>query len=231
MYKNGIVYIAFNMNKKADHSKEVIHSVKSIKKIHPKLNVTLFTDEKSEISEKYFDNIKILPINDTREKQNLLFEHTPYTNTLYLDSDTELINPITESFLLMERFDIAACIDHCRIDMNRVRLWDQYGMIPDGFSEFAGGVIMFRKTKTVEKFFKLWQKNYKRWCEVSGKVNDQPSFRVSLWECEDLKLHTLPPEFNIRTQEKRDKFTDRIKPRIYHWHDMSSNIKRNPQRI
>lgn len=228
--KNGIIYIATKKHKEANHIKEVLHSAESVKKIHSNLNITLLTNDKN-IKSKFFDNIKILPIKTTREKQNLLYKYTPYQNTLYLDTDTEVVNSITQVFSLMNRFDIASVIDHSRVNPERNKLWKQYSNTSNSFPEFAGGVILFRKSLEVEKFFKVWKDNYSKWYKISGKINDQPSFRVSMWECKDLKVYVLPPEFNIRTQEKRDKFNDRIIPKIFHWHDMFNKPKRTPQKI
>ncbi len=223
----GIVYIAFKKHRGADHIKEVIYSAKSVKKIHEDLNITLFTDVRN-INESCFDNIKIISISSIREKQNYLYD-SPYDYTLYLDSDIKVVNPIEDIFGLLDRFDIAACFDHARKDLKKAKVYDDYANIPRAFSEFAGGVILFRKTEEVKKFFRLWKLNYEIWKKCSGKLNDQPSFRVSLWQCENLKVFTLPPEYNLRTQQKRDKFE--IKPRILHWHDMYRNIKGTPQRF
>lgn len=223
---NGIIYIAFRKNKKTDSIKEVIHSAKSVKKIHKDLNITLFTDIK-DFKNECFDNIKLIPINSTREKQNHLFD-SPYDYTLYLDSDTKIVNPIEDMFGILDRFDIAACFDHARKDPNKAKVYKDYAEIPRAFSEFAGGVILFKKSLVVENFFKVWRVNYGIWKKASGRLNDQPSFRVSLWQCSDLKIFTLPPEYNLRTQEKRDKFE--IKSIILHWHKMY-NVKGTPQRF
>jgi len=215
--KNGIVYIAFsNISKKVSDNdyyiKEAIFSAKSIKKIHPDLSITLFSDKN--LNERCFDHVEIVPINSIRVKQNFLWD-SPYNNTLYLDSDTGIVGPIDELFGLMDRFDMAATFDMMRKDQKKAKIYPDYAVIPDGFSEFAGGVILFKKSDEVRDFFGVWRKNYKIWCDLSGKKNDQPSFRVSLWQCADLKLYVLPPEYNIRTKKY-----DNIVPRIYHHHEM-----------
>ena len=190
--------------------------------------MTLFTDEgsKARVGD-VFDDVRIVPVDGTRIKQGLLWD-SPYYGTLYLDSDTRIVNPIDDLFSLLGRFDIAAAIDPARKVAETASIYDEYKDIPEAFPEFAGGVILFRKSAAVERFFNIWDENYKRWCQLSGRVNDQPAFRVALWQCDNLRLYTLPPEYNLRTQEKRDKF--RIRPRIFHWHDMHDlGLKRNPQ--
>lgn len=230
MIRDGVLYIAFKKNPKAGRIREVTHSAKSVKRIHPNLHTTLFTNiDINKYVYSCFDNIIKISIDSERVKQKYLI-NSPYQNTLYLDSDTEVVGPIN-IFRLMDRFDIAAVQDHARVIKERNKIWDQYAAVPDGFPEYAGGVILFRKSPTIEKFFSIWRKNYNIWVQKSGKINDQPSFRVSMWECQDLKVHTLPQEFNIRTQEKRDKLKN-IVHRIYHWHNMyDKSLKRTPQKF
>ncbi len=210
--KNGIVYITFVGNKKADRIKELHYSVESVKKRHPNLSITLLTDKNPKI--KGIDSVKIIPINSERVKQDYLYD-SPYYNTLYLDCDTEIVGPIDEIFGLMGRFDISATHDLIRKDNKKSSVYPDYAKIPDGFPEYGGGVMLFRKVPVVENFFKVWRKNYNVWYRFTKEVRDQPSFRVSLWQCSDLHVHTLPPEFNIRTKNYNN-----IVPRINHQHNL-----------
>jgi len=215
--QNGIVYITFVKNKKAESLKELRHSVESVKKVHPQLPVTLFTDADPRISS--IDNVQIVDVIGERIKQIYLYDSS-YENTLYMDCDTRVVGSIIELFDLMPRFDIAASIDHMRKFKDTAKTWDRYDAVPDGFSEFAGGIILFRKAPVVSKFFDLWKTRYKEWCKVSGRFNDQPSFRVSMYESPDLKVHTLPPEYNLRSKKYHN-----ITPRIYHNHSLWKNNK------
>lgn len=214
----GVLYIAFSNRTKHKHEddyyiKEAIFSANSIKKIHPNLSITLFTDK--HINNNCFDRVVVTgAIDDIRVKQEFLWS-SPYDKTLYLDSDTGIIGPIDEMFNILDRFDIAATHDIMRKDSKKAKVYPDYANIPDGFSEFAGGVILYRKSEQIQKFLEIWRKNYKIWCKLSGKKNDQPSFRVSLWQCENLQIYTLPPEYNIRTKKYHN-----IKDRIYHHHGM-----------
>ena len=222
--KNGIVYIAFIKihKKKVERMRELQVSVSSVKKMHPKLHITLFTDNDPKI--KGIDNVEIVRIDSIRMKHKLLY-NSPYQNTLYLDCDTKIVGPILESFRLMERFDIAAVQDHMRKDERKSKQYPDYAKIPDGFSEFGGGVMMFRKSPETENFFKVWQKNFDKWYKLTNEVRDQPCLRVSMWECSDLKLYVLPPEFNIRFKNYHN-----ITPRILHEHNIWRR-KHGPGRI
>jgi len=212
--KNGILYIAFGDK----YLKELDYSIQSVKKLHPNLPITLFTDKP--YCSDYIDNVELKDMKNTRIKQEYLWQ-SPYENTLYMDSDTGVVGNILESFGLMKRFDIAATHDLIRKDNRKSKKYSDYASIPDGFPEYAGGVILFRKSPAVENFFRQWRKNFRIWYELTGEIRDQPSFRVSLWQCSDLHVCTLPPEFNIRSKKYYN-----ITPRIYHWHNMSNkNLK------
>jgi len=218
--KNGIVYIAFsNRNKRIQqlgedyYLKEVAYSMKTVKCVHPNLDITLFTDDIGFNSE-YCDNVQIISPKSERVKQ-LYLQLSPYDNTLYLDSDTGVVDNIIDIFSLMERFDIAATFDHMRKKKEVSKIWKEYRDIPDSFSEFAGGVILFKKSTVIDNFFDIWRKKYKEWCSVSGKINDQPSFRVALYLTCNLHIYTLPPEYNIRSKKKHN-----IIPHIYHNHSL-----------
>ncbi len=206
--KQGILYIVHGDR----YIKEAAYSVKTVKATHPDMHVTLFTDKDPGIY--YFDDVKIINVTGPRMKIEHMY-NSPYDNTLFLDSDTGIIGSLSGVFDLMTRFDIAAALDHMRKDEKKARVYKDYADIPGSFSEFNSGVVLFKKSSATKHFFEIWQKNYKVWTESSGRINDQPSFRVSLWQCQDLKIHTLPPEFNIRTKKY-----DNIVPRINHWHSM-----------
>lgn len=210
--KSGIIYITFVKNKKSNSIKELVCSVESVKKLHPELPITLFTDKDPNI--KWIDDVKIITIDSERVKQKYLYD-SPYDNTLYLDCDTVIEAPIEESFRLMERFDMAATHDIMRKDPKKAARWSKYAAVPDGFSEFGGGVVMFRKSPAVENFFGIWHKNFNEWCASTGLIKDQPSFMVSVWQCQDLKFYILPPEFNTRTKKYNN-----IKTRILHEHNL-----------
>jgi len=212
--KNGIVYITFIKAKikKVDRIRELKFSVNSVRKLHPNIHITLFTDEDPKV--KGIDNVKIISVDSTRIKHKYLYE-SPYDNTLYLDCDTAILGPIEEPFNIMDRFDLAATHDLIRKDERKSVKYPDYANIPDGFSELGGGVILFRKSPEVENFFKVWNKNFNKWFKLTGEVRDQPSFRVSIWECSELKFYVLPPEFNIRTKKYNN-----IVPRIKHVHSI-----------
>ncbi len=216
---NGIVYITFrNINDRIKsfgddyYFRELEISAKSIKHFHPDLPITLFTDKDPKIKE--IDEIIFVKIANMRMKHLLLY-NSPYDNTLYLDADTKIINPIERDFDLLHKFDIALTHDQIRKDPNKSNKYPDYKRIPYAFPEFGGGVIFFRKCSEVKNFFDVWNKNFKKWVMLTKEIRDQPSLRVSLWESHNLRFYVLPPEFNIRSKTKNN-----IIKKIIHKHEM-----------
>lgn len=213
--KVGILYIALdNGGDRGDRFlKEATYSACSIKKAWASVKIALFTNV--QISDPVFDIVKRVPSDlSGRVKQDLLMD-SPFERTLYLDSDTEIKGPIEPLFDLLDRFDIAATHDLIRKDSNKAKVYPAYAQITEAFPELGGGVLLFKKTEAVNLFFAEWQRNYRTWVALSGRRNDQPSLRVSAWQCSDLKLFILPPEYNIRTKKYTNAF-----PRILHEHDL-----------
>lgn len=214
----GVVYIVFtntkNKNLASNHYfKELEVSVNSLKSIHMKLPVTLLTDEDVKIDG--IDNVIKIEPTSMRMKHTLLFPLSPYRRTLYLDSDTKIVGPIDEIFDLLDNFDLAATQDLIRKDERKSKKYRHYAEIPDGFPEYGGGVLLFESNMNTSDFFERWMKNFEIWYNLTGEMRDQPSLRVSIWECisRGLKFHTLPPEFNVRTKKY-----DNIINRIMHCH-------------
>jgi len=210
MIKNGIVYIVFGTKS----TSEFHASIKTLKTTHPNIHITLFTDN---IKSEYADDRIIIKPKGVRIKQYHL-EKSPYKNTLYLDATSGIVGPIDELFALTERFDIACVHDLIRKHHVKSAKYPDYAAIPDPFPEYSGGIILFRKSDAVKQFFQAWRDNFEKWVKLTGEFKkDQPSLRVSLWQCKDLKIHTLPPEYSLR-----DKKYHNITPRIFHIHNLAN---------
>ena len=234
---NGVLYIAYTNKKFID---EAIFSATSLKKSNPNIPVTIITDH--ELNNNCFDNVIKYPPNrfkGIRCKQEFVSE-SPYENTIMLDTDTYIVDDISDLFLLLQRFDIALTHDYARkriINENSNNLpggymfssFKEYSDIPYSFPEYNTGVIVYKKNEKVIEFFKQWINKYNEMKKFTPY--DQPSFRVSLWQS-NLNIHTLPIEYNVRskqTKEKNIKYRNigvlqknHLTPRIYHWHDISS---------
>lgn len=218
---NGIIYIAFSPTYVA----EVLHSAKTLKAVCD-LPVTLFTD--IEVDSPYVDTVVRIKPGHKRAKVDFISE-SPYERTLYLDSDTEIQRDISDVFQILDKFDVAAVHDHCRKN-HRWSGIPEYESIPYAFPEYNGGVMLYRNNQNVHDFFDLWRSHfYKNIALTNGQ--DQASLRIALWEA-DLRLHTLPFEFNVRSQFMRNRMAKRARepgqegllaPRILHWHRLNTH--------
>ena len=194
----GIIYIVTGQ-KFVD---EACRSAASVKKCMPDIPLTIYSD--LSIHSPLFD--QVVPIaNPTHgpEDKILHIARSPYQETLYLDSDTHMADDCRELFSLLERFDIAAVHAPYRMQY-------QVPEVPDCFPEFNTGVILFRKSEQIKLLFERWMQIYTEdqlepptWMFPGGAslyqkaLPNQPSFRRAVYES-DLRITTLPPEYNCR---------------------------------
>jgi len=217
--EKGVIYIAFGKR----YVDEAIFSARSIKAF-TSLPVCLFTD--SSLKESCFDKVVVISPEHKRAKVDFL-SHSPFDRTLYLDKDTEVKHDISDVFDLLDRFDIAAAHDHCRKSHRWASKIPAYDAIPYAFPEYNGGVILYREGPAISEFLESWRTCFYANREATNG-QDQASFRVSLWNS-NLRIHTLPAEFNIRNEHLRERILKMaqepgnetlLKPRIFHWHKL-----------
>ena len=118
---------------------------------------------------------------------------TPFERTLYLDSDTAIVEDITGMFDLLDRFDIALCHGMRRNFPARLATWNIE--ISKAFPQYNGGVILYRGTPEVIRFMESWRDAY--YANLDRFQMDQRTLRELLW-LSDLRMAVLPPEYNVR---------------------------------
>lgn len=219
-FTNGFLYIVFGDS----FTKEAILSIKSLK-IYNNEPIAIFTDcvdLLEEIKDKIDFIYKIEP--DHKRAKIDFIKESPFKKTIYLDSDTIIVNNISDIFELLNKFDVAYTLDFARKRKNMSEKIKKYSEIPYSFSEINGGILAFRKNDNVDEFLNKWKDYfYKFFAETNGW--DQPSLRIALWES-NLKLVCLPFEYNIRPKKLIEKIKnskeilgdEHMKPRIYHMH-------------
>jgi hypothetical protein len=231
----GVVYIAFGDK----FIKEAIFSATSLKFHCPNISITIFANV--EINNSIFNNEILLDDNDkgdTNRCKMFVLHKSPYTKTLYIDTDTMINHDIEEVFEILDKFDIALVHDFARkrcVNFEHKKVpkgyefskLPEYNNIPYAFPEYNGGVILYKKSEQMDQFFSDWANKYN---EIKMYTTyDQPSFRMTLWNS-NLRIHTLPLEYNRRSKNIRDKnikyrkegifSSDHLKTRIYHFHDL-----------
>jgi hypothetical protein len=125
---------------------------------------------------------------------------SPFERTLYLDTDTFVVDEMAPVLRLLDRFDMAVAYSaegRGPVDPE----------VPPAFFEFNTGVLAWRASDRMSAFLRSWEETYVAWLSgdpfpVPGKGSrggraDQLAFRRCAWE-HDVRLFVLAPEYNFR---------------------------------
>lgn len=198
----GVVYIATG----AAHAEAARQSAASVRATNPGLGIALFTDQG--VSGPEFD--RVLPVPDPHRRSKV--DHlgaTPFTETLYLDSDTRVRDDLSDLFRLLERFELACALREAAVTRHR----DPRGKedVPVAFPEYNGGVMLYRGSDRVRAFHAEWARAY----AALGRAADQRSLRDTLW-ASDLRIAVLTPRYNARRFDPVAWFLRGERPAILH---------------
>ena len=187
---SGILYIASGKK----FIQAAIRSAKSVRRlsdipIQLFANLDAFQFEPAEA--KLFTSMENIPDPHIRSKVDYLGK-SQFDRTLYLDTDTYVINGIDEIFAVLDRFDLGAVHAVERYRKNANQTWKIN--VPPSFPQYNSGVIVFNKNDNVLGFLDDWRKSFH---EAPFPTMDQITFREELWHS-NIQLATLPPEYNIR---------------------------------
>jgi len=189
---NGIFYVATGEKFLA----EALKSVKSLKKQLPNVHVTLYSDKACDSG--HFDRNVIISASKFSSQDKVeCFQQVDYDKAVFLDTDTYVVEDISDMFELLDHFDFAASLEVAR------GYWYREWSLPDSFPELNSGVIAFNNTSKTKKLFadwlaffeesKIWQN---RCLRHDGKPWDQPGLRRALFEAKDIRMAVLPSEYN-----------------------------------
>lgn len=206
----GVIYIVVG---KMRYLKECIFSAVSLKRHCPDIPITLFTD-KNDIKEEYFDEIKVIinDINPFKNKVKYMY-NSPYDYTLFLDSDTEVRQPIYEMFELLKENDLAlAYSPHIDRSHFPARLLGEAE--PHPYNTYNTGVILYKKSEKIERVFAKWLEEVMLQDGAtmrSGYKSDQYYFNKIVKEKYHLECGIKLTAFSNRIYNARH-------PRIWHLH-------------
>ncbi len=126
---------------------------------------------------------------------------SPFERTLYLDTDTYVIDEIAHLLRLLERFDLV-------VAFTAEGRGPHDPEVPPAFYEFNTGVFAWRANERTARFLRAWEETYLDWYEHgdpfptpgggsrAGRA-DQLAFRRCAWES-DVSIFVLAPEYNFR---------------------------------
>lgn len=182
----GYVYVA---NTEA-YIQEALRSAKSLKKAMPSAQIALIAPEPLWISTNSIFDFLIKPeLDDRTPIVKNEAPKAPFDEVAFVDTDTRFLGDHSTVFDVLGAFDIAAAHEP-------TRGWDYPSKAPNVFCELNTGVLVFRNSPKVRRFFENWLQNYRQMLAEHGLRNDQPSFRQTLWESPDIRLAVLPSEFH-----------------------------------
>jgi len=191
---NGIVYVCFG-----ESFDDTLAHACSISRKSTDLPMAVLTNVKDR-SKKWNDvsNVEFICFdmedNENREIKTQLYKYTPFENTLYLDSDTIIQKVgIEKSFEpLKEGHDL--CVNPEFIILEGHQTFKIYAKTiketntPLPVIVASGGYICFKKCPKVEKFFDVWNENWKK----MGSGREMPSLACALRVSDDLQITALP---------------------------------------
>jgi hypothetical protein len=192
MPSKGIIYCATGIK----YLQEASISAESLKKISPDYHITLFTNEDLLYHARkhpFFDNFITVnnPSFSFRDKIFAL-QNSPYLRTLFLDSDTYVLEPLDDLYSLLDKFDIAAAHEYGPGIIHE----EESRLIPTSFPQLNTGVIAFRDGLNIKNMLIEWMNQYDR--NVNIFANDQCSFRNVIYNSTNLRVYVLRPEYNFR---------------------------------
>jgi hypothetical protein len=191
-------------------------AARSVRRHMPDVPIALFTDAPGlgiPLNE-MFDPVIELESVHHRSKVDCLMK-SPFERTLFLDADIRVIADVRELFDLLERFDIAMAHAHARNRAATRAVWTRE--LSDAYPQFNTGVIAVRRNAQTRALLQDWSKSYRE----AGFRKDQVTLRELLW-ASDLRVATLPPEYNIRYPKYLWLWNRReARPRICHFHRYS----------
>lgn len=126
---------------------------------------------------------------------------SPFARTIYLDTDTFVVDEIVHMLRLLDRYDLAAAYAPAHRGAPDPA-------VPAAFYEFNTGVLAWRASERMTTFMRAWHETYASWLRetpfpgagLAARRADQPAFRRCAWE-QDVRLFVLPPEYNFRLGE------------------------------
>ncbi|ERT04243.1 nucleotide-diphospho-sugar transferase family protein [Lyngbya aestuarii BL J] len=223
----GVIYIITGTNLRYVH--ECIFSAASLKKYCPKLPIAVLSDKFLDFPKDYFDYI--IPIQTELQPLQVKVEFmykSPFDKTLFLDTDTQVLQPIDEMFNWLDEYDL--CVANGP-------MWakdkPQELLAYEGEGNYNTGVLLYRKSDKVELFFNTWLEKMlasstldKDYYNNPG-VNDQFFFNQLIFQrfCEQhgikRKIFTNTV-YNVRSNMIQNLKNDgKIKDvKILHMHDL-----------
>jgi len=191
----GVVYMAMGMS----YLQEAVVSARSLRRQH-QCPILLFTDQdQGAVAEGIFDEVVPLERSGPLPHRDKLvaMRRSPFSQTLFLDTDTFVAGSLADAWELLERFDLAFAGDRGYVDH-----FPADPEVPDSFKEPNLGVVFFRASEALDG---LWQDALDLYDQLVASPAfgapscffAQPPFRLTLYRS-SLRFTALTDEYNCR---------------------------------
>jgi hypothetical protein len=207
----GVLYMKWGSGAEASYQR----SIQSLRRFHPEIPV----------------HTAQLPDNATLLEKAQMLDLSPYDQTLFLDTDTIVMDRLDFGFEKSAKFGLACCICECP--------WARrYGGLSGDTIEYNTGVLFF--TKGMKPLFDLWKQHVitldsSIQFKAPGNevhtmpMNDQAGFALAI-EQSGIVPYVLPLNWNLRP-----KWQNHIFGPVKIWHDYTEppqgleawNLKQN----
>jgi hypothetical protein len=172
----------------AHYTAAAMQAAHSVALTNPWLKIGIFSDQ--DVTDPVFTFVGKILGDDSRRKHEYVGQ-SPFTNTLYLDSDVRVTGDLSDLFRLLERYEMAGA--HVRYRSGPRRLVKNKLDLPQAFPQINCGVLLYRKCERVDALFQSWIDIYRN----DGFTRDQVPFREALWQS-DIRFYVFGPEYNMR---------------------------------
>lgn len=174
--------------------REAVHSGETLRRHHPEIPIYLLTDCPPADAGPFTAVLRPRGLIEHSPIDKLLAYEAPHERVVFLDSDTHVLGDLTSIFAVLDTFDLALLQEVSRG-------WDyELPGVPLAFPEFNTGVVAFRKSDQMQKFFADWRSNFAGFHETLVKRGtpfaDQPSLRYTVFHSK-LRVATLPSEYHF----------------------------------
>jgi len=157
------------------------------------LHTTLLTDQTTNVEPGTFDDVVRIDFpSDLKNlsRKSLMYDYSPYDETLFLDDDTVILDQdLSFAWEMVEAHGLAVAY------APTFHLWANGKEIDRNMIYYNSGVVFFKKDDRVKKLFDRW----KVICAETGASNDQPPFCAAIYR-ERFNPFCLPHTWNFRGQ-------------------------------
>lgn len=194
---DGVLYVAFGSR----FQDEARRSIRSLRRVSA-LPVAVVTDQPWQGSEQPDQFIIRSPARSFRCKPLHIYEASPFTRTLFVDTDTVFARDIAPVFGLLDHYDIGVRFAGAWLAEDELHFHAQCN----------SGVILFRASKPTANVFAEWLRLYDAAVAANGPAGDQRYLAIAIARSTARPVH-LPSYLHLSLF---DTITTDAPPVLYH---------------